>query len=312
MAMLTSGAVSLEGTEPRTRTSLLLESIALRHQIAVLKRSRTRRPCFRRFDRLFWILLSRWWLDWRESLVIVQPETVLRWRRDGWSALWKYRSRGRWRGGRPRVSGEIRGLIARMARENFLWGAPRIHGELLMLGFSVSQATVSRYLPAPGRRPRQSWRTFLRNQASAFGQYSEERSDGYAGPQGAPYSADLMQSAAARIAMGQQQPTLKAERVNLRSAQRDRSVTHGARRVAYVPGGSRRALENRSGAALPIRSPPHEAWSSPCLWPRDSRRRVSSESRQISLRWSMIGLTPQPPREPSRLTLASPFARIRF
>ena len=144
MAMLTSGAISLERTEHRSRTSLLLESIALRHQIAVLERSRTRRPCIRRFDRLFWILLSGWWSDWRESLVIVQPETVLRWRRDGWSALWKYRSRGRWRGGRPRVSGEIRGLIARMARENFLWGAPRIHGELLMLGFNISQATVSR------------------------------------------------------------------------------------------------------------------------------------------------------------------------
>jgi hypothetical protein len=131
MAKSTSGAVPVAGSEPRTRTSLLLESIALRHQITVLERSRTRRPCFRRFDRLFWILLSRWWSDWRESLVIVQPETVLRWRRNGWSAMWRYRSHGRWRGGRPRVSGEIRGLIARMARENFLWGAPRIHGELL-------------------------------------------------------------------------------------------------------------------------------------------------------------------------------------
>src|SRR5208337_1164371 len=234
--------------EPRTRIALELESIALRRQIAVLQRSRTRRPRFRLWDRLFWILFSRWWPQWRDSLIIVQPETVLRWRRGGWSALWRYRSLGRWRGGRPRVSGEIRGLIAQMARENFLWGAPRIHGELLMLGFSVSQATVSRYLPAPGRRPRQSWRTFLCNQASAFGQYSEERSDGYAGPRGAPYSADLMQSAAARIAMGQQQPTPKAERVSLRSAQRDRGVTHGARRVVDVPGGSSRALENRSGS----------------------------------------------------------------
>jgi hypothetical protein len=121
----------------RTRTKLLLESIALRHQIAVLERSRTRRPCFRRIDRLLWILLSFWWPQWRESLVIVQPETVLRWRRNGWSAIWRYRSRGRWRGGRPRVSSEVRQLIAQMARENFLWGAPRIHGELLMLGFSV-------------------------------------------------------------------------------------------------------------------------------------------------------------------------------
>ena len=115
MAKPTGGAVSVAQSESRTRTSLLLESIALRHQIAVLKRSRTRRPCFRRFERLFWILLSRWWSDWRNSLVIVQPETVLRWRRNGWSAMWKYRSRGRWRGGRPRISREVRSLIARMA-----------------------------------------------------------------------------------------------------------------------------------------------------------------------------------------------------
>jgi putative transposase len=98
----------------------------------------------RRIDRLFWILLSRWWPRWRESLLIVQAETVLRWRRDAWSTIWRYRARGRWRGGRPRVSSEVRHLIAQMARQNFLWGVPRIHGELLMLGFTVSQATVSR------------------------------------------------------------------------------------------------------------------------------------------------------------------------
>src|SRR6267142_4497583 len=80
-------------SEPRTLAALLLESIALRHQIAVLERSRTRRPCFRLWDRLFWILFSRWWPQWRDSLIIVQPETVLRWRRDGWSALWRYRAR---------------------------------------------------------------------------------------------------------------------------------------------------------------------------------------------------------------------------
>src|ERR1019366_3025301 len=174
MATATSGAVPVARSEPRTRTALLLESIAPRHQIAVLERSRIRRPCFRRFDRLFWILLSRWWSDWRESLVIVQAETVFRWRRKGWSAMWKYRSCGRWRGGRPRVSREVRDLIMRMSRENFLWGAPRIHGELRMLGFSVSQATVSRYMPTRSRRPTQSWRTFLRNQASAFSQYYDE------------------------------------------------------------------------------------------------------------------------------------------
>ncbi len=87
------------------------------------------------------------------------------------------------RGWRSRISGEVRHLIIRMARENFLWGALRVHGELLMLGFSVSQATVSRYLPARGRRPGQSWRTFLRNQAMALGhhEYAEERSRADAG-----------------------------------------------------------------------------------------------------------------------------------
>src|ERR1700686_2041944 len=174
MAMPTNESEAVAGSEPRSRTALLLESIALRHQIAVLERSGTRRPCFRFWDRLLWILFSRWWPQWRDSLIIVQPDTVLRWRREGWSALWRYRSRGRWRGGRPRVSSEVRHLIVRMARENFLWGAPRIHGELLMLGFSISQATVSRYLPTRCTRPGPSWRTFLRNQAMAFGHYSEE------------------------------------------------------------------------------------------------------------------------------------------
>jgi hypothetical protein len=268
--MPTSGAVPVARSEPRTRTALLLEAVALRHQIAVLERSRTHRPCFRRFDRLFWILLSRWWSQWRESLVIVRPETVLRWRRNSWSALWRYRSCGRWRGGRPRVSSEIRYLIARMARENFLWGAPRIHGELLMLGFSVSQATVSRYLPAPGRRPTQSWRTFLRNQASAFGQYSEERSKGYARLYVPSYWAKLMRSAAAQIATGQQQLTqnariLNVRRVSLRYARRDPNVTLGGCRVVTILGSSRRVLDDRSGAAIPIRSPPHQAWASPCL-----------------------------------------------
>jgi hypothetical protein len=156
MATPTSRAVPVARSELRTRTALVLESIALRHQIAVLERSRTRRPCFRRFDRLLWILLSRWWPQWRESLMIVQPETVLRWRRDGWSAIWGYRSRGRWRGGRPRVSSEVRHLITQMARKNFLWVR---HGSMGSFSCSGSQcpkppyrATCQHQAEGPDRR----------------------------------------------------------------------------------------------------------------------------------------------------------------
>ena len=240
MAMPTNAALPPARGESRTRTALVLESFALRHQIAVLERSGTRRPCFRFWDRLFWILFSRWWPQWRDSLIMVQPETVLRWRREGWSALWRYRSHGRWRGGRPRVSREVRLLIVRMARENFLWGAPRIHGELLMLGFSLSQATVSRYLPARSRRPGQSWRTFLRNQAMAFGhyEYAEKRSRADAGLCGRSCWAQLERSGAAQIAtlrvglrrgLGRQQRTLNGVGIiSPRSAHCDRGVTHRA------------------------------------------------------------------------------------
>ena len=169
MARSLRDAVGAARAEFRARTALIMEVIALRHQVAVLQRNRTRRPCFRTSDRLLWVLLSRWWHGWRESLIIVQSETILRWRRQGLSLIWGYRSRGRWRGGRPRIAREIRGLIAQMARENFLWGAPRIHGELLKLGFSVSQATVSRYMPEPYRRRSQTWRTFIQNQLAGIG-----------------------------------------------------------------------------------------------------------------------------------------------
>ena len=96
MAMPTRGAFPVARRELWARTALVLEVIALRHQIAVLELSRTRRPCFGPSDRLLWILLSQWWRGWNESLVIVQPQTVLRWRRNGWSAMWVYRSCGCW------------------------------------------------------------------------------------------------------------------------------------------------------------------------------------------------------------------------
>jgi hypothetical protein len=151
------------------RRDLIWECVALRHQLAVLKRCQTRRACFRPIDRLFWIFLSWWWPGWREALSVVQADTVLRWRRDGITGFWKYRSRGRWRGGRPRIAVETRKLIRDMARANFLWGAPRIHGELLKLGITVSQASVSRYMPSfHGGQRSPTWRTFVRNQAAGI------------------------------------------------------------------------------------------------------------------------------------------------
>ena len=96
MAMQLPAAAGDARSEPPTWTALVLEMVALRHQIAVLKRSGTRRPCFRFHDRLFWLLLARWWPGWRDSLVIVQPATVLHWRRMGWSGLWLTWSLARW------------------------------------------------------------------------------------------------------------------------------------------------------------------------------------------------------------------------
>jgi transposase InsO family protein len=112
-------------------------------------------------DRMFWAFLSQTWSGWRKTLVIVQPETVLRWHREGFRAYWRWKSRPR--GGRPRVDRETRELIVRLQRENPLWGAPRIHGELLMLGIEVCESTVSQYLRKLPRPPSQTWRTFVHN-----------------------------------------------------------------------------------------------------------------------------------------------------
>lgn len=157
-----------------------------------------------------------------------------------------------------------------MAGQNFLWGAPRIHGELLMLGCSMSEATVSRYLRAPRKPPGQSWRTFLHNQTMAFGhrEYGEERSREDAGLNIESFGAQLKRCGDAQIAtlwvrrsLAQQQPTLNVAKISLRAAHSDRGVTH---RAASVSGGSRRAPYNRSEAAFPIRSPPRQACACDC------------------------------------------------
>jgi len=238
--------------ERRSRLELALEEMALRHQIAVLKRSGTRRPCFRSWDRLFWILLSWWWPRWLQTLMIVQPETVVRWRRDVGSVFWRYRARGRWRGGRPRVSREVRALIVRMARENFLWGAPRIHGELL-LGFEVSQATVSRYLSTVYRRPGQSWRTFIRNQAIAFrlNQTLEQDSDS---------DSKSLRLRNRSSGGGAGWPGLNAARGYCAS-----SSPYRVQRLGRAPRRSRNACANHFPIQVSMRSPPYRTRASPWL-----------------------------------------------
>src|SRR5437870_10739086 len=140
---------------------LALENLALRQQLAVYKRAVTRPP-LRTPDRLFWIGLARVWTGWRQPLVIVATDTVLRWQRRRFRDYWTKLS-GRPTGGRPRVNAEIKALVARMAVANPLWGAPRIHGELLKLGLDVSERTVSRLIPKRRSPPSQTWRTFLTN-----------------------------------------------------------------------------------------------------------------------------------------------------
>jgi len=155
LAMLSATRSSL-----KARRELALENLALRQQLAVLRRQ-AQRPKLSRADRSFWVVLARGWPEWRTALVIVQPATVIRWHRKGFALYWRWTSRKR--GGRPRTDDEIRTLIREMARDNVGWGAPRIHGELLKLGFVVSEATVSRIMPRRFQPPSQTWNTFLAN-----------------------------------------------------------------------------------------------------------------------------------------------------
>jgi hypothetical protein len=146
----------------RSRSDTALEVLALRQQVAVLKRKRPR-PLLNSWDRFFWSTLRHHWSRWADALLIVRPETVIGWHRAGFRLYWRWRSRPR--GGRPKITGELRALIRRLAQENPDWGAPRIHGELQQLGFVLSERSVARYLRRPHRRgdPGQQWLTFLDN-----------------------------------------------------------------------------------------------------------------------------------------------------
>ena len=148
----------------KTQRALALENLALRHQLQVLQRT-GHRPRLSRWDRGFWVLLSRLWKDWRGSLVIVQPATVVGWHRKGFRLYWKWKSR---RSGRPKVSRETRDLIRQMSKENPLWGAPRIQAELIKLGIDVSETTVAKYMVRVRKPPAQTWLTFLHNHKDAM------------------------------------------------------------------------------------------------------------------------------------------------
>jgi putative transposase len=151
----------------QSRTDTAVEVLALRQQVAVLKRRRPKPP-LRPLDRLFWTLLRVTWSRWRDALVIVKPETIVDWHRAGFRLYWHWKSRRR--GGRPRITEEIRVLIRRLAQENSDWGAPKIHGELQKLGFMLSERTVARYLRWTQRRgdAGKKWLAFLRNHREAL------------------------------------------------------------------------------------------------------------------------------------------------
>src|ERR1035441_1112782 len=153
----------------RSREELILENLALRQQLLALHSKRPR-PRLSSVDKLFWVVLRKVWSGWKRSLILVTPETVVRWHRAGFRLYWSWISRAGRAVGRKPISREVRGLIFRMVAENPTWGAPRIHGELLMLGFDLSERTISRWMKrAPrGPEPAQGWRAFLRNHREAI------------------------------------------------------------------------------------------------------------------------------------------------
>jgi len=147
-------------------SSAEVDIVALHHQVAVLQRQIGHRPKLTRWDRLLFAALYRFQPSVLRSISIVKPATVVRWHRAGFRLFWNFKSRAK--AGRPRVSGEVRALIREISTANPLWGAPRIHGELLKLGIDVSQSTVANYMVRGRHPPSQGWLTFLRNHADGI------------------------------------------------------------------------------------------------------------------------------------------------
>jgi transposase InsO family protein len=159
-SLLTAFVASLAASF-RSRTALQLEILALRHQIGVLQRS-VKRPKLTPADRLLWAWLCSVWKEWRSGVFIMKAATVLGWHRKAFGLFWTWRVR-HGKAGRPSVPKKVRELIRMMSRENPLWGAPRIHGELLKLGIKIGETSVSKYMVRPRKPPSQTWRTFLDN-----------------------------------------------------------------------------------------------------------------------------------------------------
>ncbi|MEA2909740.1 MAG: putative transposase [Bradyrhizobium sp.] len=151
----------------KTRARLEAEIALLRHQLNVLRRQAPLKPRLTVADRLVFVWLYRLFPAVLNAVTIVQPETVIRWHRTGFRLYWRWKSRSR--GGRPKIPGEIRRLIRKMSLANRLWGAPRIHGELLKLGIEVDQSTVAKYMARSGRGRSQTWKTFLHNHVAGIG-----------------------------------------------------------------------------------------------------------------------------------------------
>jgi len=150
----------------KSRSRLEAENLFLRHQLTIAMRRAPPRLRLRGSDRALLIWMTRLWPNLRGMAQVVQPETILRWHRAGFKVFWRWKSRNG--AGRPKIDRGLRDLIQRMSRENPLWGASRIHGELLMLGFEVAQSTVSKYMARPSKPPSQTWKTFLQNHTEAI------------------------------------------------------------------------------------------------------------------------------------------------
>jgi len=143
----------------KSRRRLEAENLFLRHQLRIALRRAPARLRLRGCDRALLVWITRIWPNLLDLSQVVKPETILRWHRAGFKAFWRWKSQHR--AGRPKIDRELRDLIRQMSKENPLWGAPRIHGELLKLGFDAAESTVSKYMVKHRGPPSQTWRTFV-------------------------------------------------------------------------------------------------------------------------------------------------------